>query len=92
MYSNKGVEAFKKHLAKKMFVEERDFRELVSPFKEEFEKRGWERVNQHMEHGRRIVVKEFYSNLVERNDLTCYVKGRWIHFEERAISQILGIR
>ena len=39
-YSEKGAEAFKKHLAKKGFVEERGFKKLVSPFKEEFEKRG----------------------------------------------------
>ena len=36
-YSNKGVEAFQKHLAKKGFVEERGFKQLVSPFKEEIE-------------------------------------------------------
>ena len=33
-YSNKGAEAFQKHLAKKGFVEERGFKKLVSPFKE----------------------------------------------------------
>ena len=44
-YSNNGKKSFKKHLAKKGFVEERGFRELVWQFKEEVEKRGWERVN-----------------------------------------------
>ena len=44
-YSNNGKKAFKKHLAKKGFVEERGFRELVSQFKEEVEKRGWEIVS-----------------------------------------------
>ena len=34
-YSHKGVELFQKHLAKKSFVEERGFKELVSSFKEE---------------------------------------------------------
>ena len=38
-YSNKGVEAFQKHMAKKGFVEERVFNQLVSPFKEEIERR-----------------------------------------------------
>ena len=33
-YSNKGVATFKKLLAKKGFVEERCFKQLVSPFKE----------------------------------------------------------
>ena len=31
-----------------------------------------------MEPGRRALVKEYYANLGERKDLTCYVKGRWI--------------
>ena len=51
-YSNKGVEAFKKHLAKKGFVEERGFKKLISPFKEEVKKRGWETVSHHREQGR----------------------------------------
>ena len=48
-YSNKGEEAFKKHLAKKGYVEDRGFKQLVFPFKEEVERRGWEIVIQHME-------------------------------------------
>ena len=39
-YPDKGAEAFKKHLVKKGFVEERGFKKLVSPFKEEVEKKG----------------------------------------------------
>ena len=30
-----------------------------------------------MEPRRRAIVKEFYANLGERKDLTCYVRGRW---------------
>ena len=41
-FTNKGEEAFKKILAKKGFVEERGFKELVLPFKEQVERRGWE--------------------------------------------------
>ena len=43
-------------------------------------------MSQHMEPGRRAIGKEFYANLGERKDLTCYVRGRWILFEERTIS------
>ena len=39
LYSHKGVEVFQKHLENKSFVEERGFKELVSPFKEEIETR-----------------------------------------------------
>ena len=45
-----------------------------------------------MEPRRREIVKEFYANLGERKDLTCYVKGRWVPFRERAISQLLGLQ
>ena len=39
-YFNKGEEAFKKHLAKTGYVEERGFKQLVFPFKEEVERKG----------------------------------------------------
>ena len=44
-YYNKGEEDFKKNLAKKGDVEERGFKKLLSPFKEEVERRGWETVS-----------------------------------------------
>ena len=65
-YSDKGVEAFNKKLAKKGFVEERGFGEFMMPFKEEIERRGWEAMCKHMELGRRALVKEFYANLGDR--------------------------
>ena len=58
-YTKKGAEAFQKSLAKKGFVEERGFREIVSPFKEEVKIRGWEKVCRQLEQGRRALVKEF---------------------------------
>ena len=39
-YSNKGAEAFQKHLENKGFVEEKGFKQLVSPFKVEIERQG----------------------------------------------------
>ena len=39
-YSNKGKEASKKHLTKKGYVEERGFKQIVLPFKEEAERIG----------------------------------------------------
>ena len=66
----KGVETFKKTLANKGFIEERGFKESMSPFKEEIERRGWEVICKHMEPGRRTLVKEFYANLGEGKNLT----------------------
>ena len=37
-------------------------------------------------------MEEFYANPGEQKNLTWYVRERWIHFRERAISQILGLR
>ena len=48
---------FQKHLVKKIFVEERGFKEPVSPFIEEIEQRGWEKLSQHKEPGVRDLVK-----------------------------------
>ena len=39
-YSYRGVEAYKKHLVNKGFAEERGFKKLVAPFKEDIEKKG----------------------------------------------------
>ena len=91
-YSHKGEEVFQKHLVKKSFVEERGFKESVLPFKEEIKRRGWEKLIQHKEPGVRALVKEFYSNLSKQKNLTCYIKGRWIPFGEKAISQLLELR
>ena len=62
-YSDNGAKVFQKHLTKKVFVEERGFKQLVSPFKEEIEQRGCEKMIHHMEQGVRALIKEFYANL-----------------------------
>ena len=64
---------------------------MVSPFKEEVERRGWKEVCRHLEQGRRALVKEFYTNIGNRKNLTYYVKGRWVLFGERVISQLFGL-
>ena len=91
-YSNKREEEFQKHLVKKIFVEETGFKELVSPFKKEIDRQGWEKLSQNRELGVWALVKEFYANMGKQKNLTCYVKGRWIPFGERAISQLLELR
>ena len=44
-------------------MEERGFKQLVLPFKEEIERRSWEKMSQHRDPGVRALVKEFYTNL-----------------------------
>ena len=74
--TDKGVEIFKKTLTKKGFIGKRGFKELVPPFKEEIERRGWEMLYKHLEPDKRTLVKEFYANLGDRKNLTYYVKGK----------------
>ena len=87
-----GAKAFRKTLAKKGFVEERGFGELFPPFKEEVERMGWEAVCKHSEPGKRALVNEFYANLGERRNMTWCVRGRWVPFGEKAISQLFRLR
>ena len=46
-------------------MDERGFKELVSPFKEEIERRGWDMLSLHREPSVQVLVKEFYANLGE---------------------------
>ena len=71
--TDKGEEIFKKTLTKKGFIGDRGFKELMPPFKEKIERRGLEMLCKHLEPGRRTIVKEFYANLGDKKNLTCYV-------------------
>ena len=73
--TDKGAEIFKKTLAKKGFIGERGFKELVPPFKEEIERRGWDMICKHLEPSRRTLVIEFYANLGDRTAPYSYM--RW---------------
>ena len=63
----------------------------MTPFKGEVERSGRETVSKHLKPGKRAMVKDFYANLGDIKNLTCYVRGRWVPFVERAISQILRL-
>ena len=83
---DKKAKIFKKTLAKKRFIGEKGFKELVPPLKEEIERRGWELLYKHLYPCRKTLIKEFYANLGDGKNLTCYVRGRWVPFGERALS------
>ena len=91
-FINKRAEIFKKTLSKKGFISERGFKELVPPFMEEIERRGWEMLYKHLEPGKITLVKEFSANLGDRKNLTFYVRGRWVPFGERAPSQLFKLK
>ena len=54
-----GGRYLKKTLTKKVFIEERGFKEVVPPLKEEIERRGYEAVSKQLESSRRALVKDF---------------------------------
>ena len=66
---------WKKHYVGKGFIGERGFRQLISPFKELIEQRGWWKFCKHKKSGYAAVVREFYSNLVGRKDNSVFVRG-----------------
>ena len=90
--SDKGEKVLRKAISKKFYIEERGFKELVPPSKEEVERRGWDMICQHLEPSRRAIVKEFYANLGEMKNLTCNVRGRWVPFGEKALSQMFKLK
>ena len=76
--SEEAFSIWKKHYAGKGFVGERGFSQLISPFKELIEQRGWGRFCKHKKSGYAAVVREFYSNLVGRNENSVFVRGVWV--------------
>ena len=79
---------FQKHLAKKGFVEERGFKQLVTIQRGNRATGlgGGEPTSGARGKGS---CQRIYANLGEQKNLTCYVRGRLILLRERAISQLL---
>ena len=89
--SEEAYSNWRKHYAGKGFVAERRFKNPITPFKEMIEKRGWETLYADQRAGYATVVREFYSNLVERKDNTVYVRGVWVPYGAQAINQVYGM-
>ena len=85
--SEEAYSNWKKHHAKKGFVAERRFRNPTTPFKEMIEQRGWETLCAHQKSGYAAVVREFYSNLVDRKDNIVFVRGVWVPYGAKAINE-----
>ena len=48
------------------FIAERGFKKVISSFAEMLEKRGWQLLGEHREPGYASLVKEFFTNMVEK--------------------------
>ena len=89
--SDEAYSIWKKHYAGKGFVGERRFSQLISPFKELIEQRGWGKFYKHYKTGYAAIVREFYSNLVGRKDNSVFVRGVWVPYGAENINAIYGM-
>ena len=71
---------------------ERDFGELISPFSEVIEKRGWGFFCEHKAPGFSALAREFYANMVGMKEDSVYVRGVWVPFGDRRINEIFKLR
>ena len=89
--SDEAYSIWKKHYAGKGFVGERRFSQLISPFKELIEQRGWGKFCKHYKTGYAAIVREFYSNLVGRKDNSVFIRGVWVPYGAENINAIYGM-
>ena len=89
--SEEAFSIWKKHYAGKGFVGERRFSQLISPFKELIEQRGWGKFYKHQKSGCAAVVREFYSKLVGRKENSVFVRGVWVPYGAETINEMYGM-
>ena len=89
--SKEAYSIWKKHYAGKGFIRERGFSQLISPFKELIEQRGWGKFCKHQKTGFAAVISEFYSNLVGIKENSVFVRGIWVPYGAETINAMYGI-
>ena len=87
-----GQTVFEKELNERGFVCERGFSQLISPFKEVIEKRGWQELVEHKNPGLSNLVREFYANMDQMGEKSVFVRGKWISFDRDTINRILNLK
>ena len=90
--SERDYFAWKEKLQYIVFIGERGFNKLISPFLETIEKKGWHMFCEHKAPGFVDVVKEFNSKMVGLKEKTCYVKGKWISFSREKINETFNLK
>ena len=81
-----------KSLKERGFIAERGFKKLVSPLFEMLEKREWQALGEHKEHGCANMVMEFFTNMVEDEGKKFYVRGHWIDFSKERINLLFNLK
>ena len=72
-----------KHYAGKGFIGERGFSQLISPFKELIEQRGWEKFCKHYKTGYEQLSENFTPTLLEEKKTLFSSEGFGFHMELR---------
>ena len=78
--SEKAAALMERSLKDIGFINERGFKKVISHFAEMLEKRGWKSLGEHKEPGYASLVKEFFANMVEKEEKRVYVRGHWVEF------------
>ena len=91
LISEEAYSIWKKHYAGKGFIGERGFSQVIFPFKELIEQRGWGNFCKHQKYGYAVVVREFYSNLVGRKENSVFVRGVWVPYGAETINAMYGM-
>ena len=79
-----------KSLKDRVFIVERGFKKLISPFSKILENRKWQSLGEHKAPGCAALVKEFFANMVEDEGKKVYVRGKWIDFGKEKINGLFN--
>ena len=74
------------------FIAERGLKKVISPFAEMLEKIGWKSLGEHKEPGYDSLVKEIFTNMVEKEGKRVYVRGQWVEFSREEINRLFNLR
>ena len=76
----------------KDFTGESGFNNLISPFRELIEKKGWSLLCEHKPAGFAAIVRQFYANMVGKKERICYERGQWIFFVMKEINKSFNLK
>ena len=89
--SKKVASLMEGSLKDKGFIAERGLKKVISPFAKMLEKRGWQLLGEHREHGYASLVKEFFANMIEKYGKRVYVRGQWVEFSLEEINRLFNL-
>ena len=91
LISRKASTLMEGSLKNRGFIAERGFKNIISPFAEVLEMREWHFLVEHKESGCASLVKEFYANMVEKEEKRVYVRGQWVEFSREKINRLFNL-